>query len=229
VGSALLVWYAFRSRRIAHPILDLRGLAPGAALVELAICTVASIVLWAVLFLIPVFVQWAQGYSPLITGLVLLPQGIVMAATTGLGERLMRTGQLRRTVTVGMVVLALTTAGLLVVTRTTSPWLIAAILGVRGVALALTVQPLVTRMLAGAGLRQRTETSTLFAVSQRVGGSLGIAGVAAFYEARAASGHAFVETVALLVLLGLAGVGLALLLPGRGVVPAWSRATGGST
>jgi EmrB/QacA subfamily drug resistance transporter len=229
-GAGMLGWYWLRSRHVAHPILDLRLLADAAALAALACCTVASIVLWAVLFLVPVFVQWAQGQSPLVTGLVLLPQGVVMAAATGLGERLTRTGRVRRTVTIGMVVLTLTTAGLLVVTRTTSPWLIAAILGVRGMAMALTVQPLVTGLMAGAGDRRRTETSTLFAVSQRVGGSVGIAAVAAFYQARAASGSAFAETVALLVVLGLAGVGLSRLLPGRGAgagAEAFGKGSGG--
>ena len=55
----------------------------------------AAVVLFAALFLIPAYVQAVQGMSATEAGLVLLPQGLVMAAGTILGDVLSRRQQVR--------------------------------------------------------------------------------------------------------------------------------------
>lgn len=217
VGVVLLIGYGVRERIVKFPILDLSMLAQTATQVGLGCCTIASIVLWAMLFVIPVYVQQSMGLSATVAGLILLPQGVIMGLGSPLGEVMIRTGRLRLTVVLGMLILTVTTAGLLVVTTTTSPWLIAAILGGRGIALALTIQPLVAGLLGDGADVAMADSSTVFTVSQRIGASLGIAAVAAFYQARFATGNAFGDTVTLLVVISAVGAALALLLPRRTV------------
>ncbi len=214
-GLILLAGYLAHERRTAHPAVSLRLLADRSSRVAVAVCVVASVVLFAVLFLIPIFTLQVQGHSALVAGLVLFPQGIAMGLCSGLGEKLIAAVGLRTTVVSGMAVLTATTALLLTVSAQTPPWLIALLLTGRGAALGLTLQPLITGMLTRQSTADVTDVSTLFNVVQRVGGSLGIAGVAAFYQARAAGVTAFHDTVWLLVAVALAGALLAALLPNR--------------
>ena len=55
----------------------------------------ASVVLFAVLFLAPVFLQDVQHRSATVTGLVLLPQGIVMGLASWLGNSVVERGKAR--------------------------------------------------------------------------------------------------------------------------------------
>jgi predicted MFS family arabinose efflux permease len=191
-----------------------------AGAIPVAVSVVASLVLFAVLFLIPIFMMEVQGRSAIATGLVLLPQGIVMGLCTGLGEKLVGSLGFRATVGGGMLVLAATSALLLLVTPGTPAWTIALLLAGRGVALGLTLQPIIMGTLGRLPRDEVADVSTLFNVVQRLGGSLGVAGFAAFYQFRTSSAGAgtavpFHDTVWLMTGLALVGALLALFLPGR--------------
>ncbi|WP_371782599.1 MFS transporter [Streptosporangium subroseum] len=214
-GVALLVAYPFHARRTPHPALALGLLSTPATRVAVLVSVVASVVLFAVLFLIPVFVLDVQGLSPLVAGLVMLPQGIAMGVCAGLGERFVSAWGLRATVATGMLLLAAVTGLLLLVTPATSPWLLALLLAGRGVALGLTLQPIIMGIMDGLAKDDMADGSTVFNVAQRIGGSLGVAGIAAFYQARLPQGHAFHDTVWLLMGLSLAGAVLVPLLGRR--------------
>jgi predicted MFS family arabinose efflux permease len=192
--------------------VSLRLLGDAGSRTAVGVCVLASVVLFSTLFLIPVFLIQTQGRSPLAAGLVLLPQGLAMGVCSGVGDKLVRTWGLRATVTTGIAVLSLSTGLLLLTNAGTAPWLFAILLTGRGAALGLTLQPLITGMLSQTGSRVTADgvadVSTLFNVVQRVGASLGVAGIAAFYESRPA-GEAFHDTVWLLVAVTAAGAVLA--------------------
>lgn len=221
-GVVLLVWYAVHERRAtarsAPVAVSLRLLADGRGRVAVLVCSVASLVLFAVHFVVPVFLVQIQGHSALVAGLVLFPQGIAMGLFSGVGEGLVRKVGLRVTVASGMAVLAGTTAVLFLMSADTPPWQTALLLTGRGAALGLTLQPLINGLMTRYPPDAVTDVSTLFNVSQRVSGSLGIAGIAAFYQTELAAGPpvtAFRTTIALLIGLACLGLLLAGLLPGR--------------
>jgi predicted MFS family arabinose efflux permease len=221
-GFALLAAYAVHERRSdrrgAPVAVSLRLLADGRGQVAVLVCAVASVVLFAVHFVVPVFLVQIQGHSALVAGLVLFPQGIAMGLCSGLGDKLVRHIGLRATVMSGMTVLAVTTALLFDVTTHTPAWQTALLLTGRGAALGLTLQPLITGLMTRYASGGVTDVGTLFNVSQRIAGSLGIAGIAAFYEAEAVVARpvtAFRTTVALLIGLACVGLLLATLLPAR--------------
>src|SRR5258705_197004 len=81
-----------------------------------------GVALFAVLLLIPAYVQAVQGMSATEAGLVLLPQGLVMAAGTILGDVLSRRQQVRGAAIGGTAILALTTSALLLIQATTPAW-----------------------------------------------------------------------------------------------------------
>lgn len=221
-GIVLLVWYAVHERRAtargAPVAVSLRLLADRHGRIAVLVCAVASLVLFAVHFVVPVLLVQIQGHSAFVAGLVLFPQGLAMGLFSGVGEALVRKVGLRVTVAGGMAVLAGTTAVLFAVSGHTPPWQTALLLTGRGAALGLTLQPLINGLMTRYPPDAVTDVSTLFNVSQRVSGSLGIAGIAAFYQTELAAGPpvtAFRTTVVLLIVLACAGLLFAGLLPGR--------------
>lgn len=121
-GLALLAAYLVWATRIEHPAVDL-GLVRGLrSAVGLSLIIVATVVLGAVLFLIPIYMQQIQGYSALHAGLVLLPQDLVMAAGLVLSNRLSQRGLARPSAVAGAVLLTGTTALLLTTSLTSPAW-----------------------------------------------------------------------------------------------------------
>ena len=112
-GAALLAGYVGWAMRRKQPAVDLRLLRNRRPALAVARCTIAGAALFSVLFLVPIVLQEVQGHSALVAGLVLLPQGLVMGASTQLGAVLMRRGWLRACIVLGFGALALTSLLLL--------------------------------------------------------------------------------------------------------------------
>src|SRR5205085_5542616 len=135
-------------------------------------------------FLLPVFLEELQGLSPLQAGLTLLPQGLVTGVGTVLGDRIAPRWGVRVSAVLGLVTLTLTTAALLLVTRTTPAWVTALVLSGRGLAVGLTIQPLLIATLGDLTQSEIADGNTLFNVVQRLGGSIGINLLATFFAVR---------------------------------------------
>jgi predicted MFS family arabinose efflux permease len=82
---ALDVVWAFRH---AHPAVDLKMLRHPQPALVIGLSALVAIVLFVMLFLIPVFLESVQGLSPVVAGLALLPQVLVTGVGTVLGTRL---------------------------------------------------------------------------------------------------------------------------------------------
>jgi len=197
-GLALVACYvlwerlARKHRRRAPAPVNLSLLRSPARAFTLVLACIASVVLFAVLFLAPVFLQQIQHHSTTVTGLVLLPQGIVMGLASWLGSVLIERGKARRwvitaSVTGGLALLAASTLGLLLLNYGTPLWVTTALLCGRGVALGLTIQPLVMVMLGGLPASAMPDANTLFNMAERLSGSFGIALLATLYASRAAA------------------------------------------
>ena len=192
-GLALVACYVLRERkgaRRAPPAVDLSPLRSPRRALTLALACAASVVLFAVLFLAPVFLQQIQHHGTTVTGLVLLPQGVVMGLASWLGSGLIERGRARPAVITasiagGLAFLAASTLGLLLFTASTPLWVTTALLCGRGVALGLTIQPLVMAFLTGLDSSRMPDANTLFNMAERLSGSFGIALLATLYASRA--------------------------------------------
>ncbi len=183
-GGMLIVAYLVWALIARHPALDLKLLRRRQSLLAITISSVASVVMFAMLVLIPVFMQDLQGNSSLSAGLTLLPQGIAMGLSTLLGMWAANRWGVRLTVVAGMLVLGLTTALLLTLQLDTPGWLIATLLSGRGLALGLTVQPLLLAMTNELRPAELADGNTLFNVFERLSGSVGIALLATLLQQR---------------------------------------------
>lgn len=183
-GSSLMASYVLWALRREHPAVDLKLLRHPQGALSAGLCALVAVVLFAVSFLLPAFLQGVRGLSAFEAGLMLLPQGLVMGLGTAFGDRFARRYGVRAVVLVGVAVLAAATAMLLLVGLDTPAWIIAAILSGRGLALGLTIQPLLGAMIGSLKPEEVPDGSTLFNVAQRLGGSVGIALLFSFFEAR---------------------------------------------
>jgi EmrB/QacA subfamily drug resistance transporter len=207
VGLALLVGYALWARRRPEPAVDLALLRHGQSALALALSVLSSVVAFAAVFLLPVFTQTVQGHSAFATGLALLPQGVITGLGTALGQRLASRISVRALVVGGFLVLALTSAALLLLDAATPLWVTALVLCGRAAAIGFGITPLLFAMLEPLSDAELADGNTVFSIAQRLGGSIGVGVLASLFAARAAAGDAVAAFHEIgLVLAGLAAV-----------------------
>src|SRR5579875_3108557 len=183
-GAALLAGYAGWAFRADHPALDLALARRPQPALALSLCALASVVTFAAVFLLPVFVQSVQGHSALATGLAMLPQGVLTGAGTALGQRVLTRFSVRGTVLAGFAVLTAASAGLLAIDARTPLTVTAALLAGRAVSIGLVITPLLTVLTSDLRPEQLGDANTLFSIWQRIAGSLGIGLIAAVFSAQ---------------------------------------------
>jgi len=184
-GITLVVAYVAWALRSSQPAVNLR-LLRGTALasVTVALSVLVSVVSFAALLLIPVYMQSVQGYSALQAGLALLPQGLVMGIGTIVGQRVATSGRLRLGALTGAATLVVMTAALLLIDAATPAWVTSLMLCGRGLAFGLVTQPLLVTMMGRLSGPDVADGSTLFNIVQRVAGSFGIGLLATLFAQR---------------------------------------------
>ena len=182
-GFLLLGAYVAWAARHTHPAVDLKLLRQPQTALAIGLCTIAAVVMFAMVVLAPIFLEDLQGHSALVAGMALLPQGLITGIGTVLGSRF-DTRRLRLSVATGMAVLAASTAMLLLVRLDTPVWVTALLMSGRGLAVGLVIQPLLNLLLSGLTPGEAADGNTLFNVAQRLGGAVGIALLVTFFQLR---------------------------------------------
>jgi EmrB/QacA subfamily drug resistance transporter len=88
-GIAITLWFIGHVRRIKHPILDLGIFRNKIYSVCSLIVAVSTGNLFAAVLLIPLLIQEVYQLSPLVSGLILFPQAIVMGLAMTAGGRIL--------------------------------------------------------------------------------------------------------------------------------------------
>jgi EmrB/QacA subfamily drug resistance transporter len=173
-GLLLLIGYTFWALNRAHPAVDVSMIRHRNSAIALVLQVACSVVAFGTVFLLPVFTQSVQGHSAFATGIALLPQGIVMGVATFLGQKLSVRVPLRVLVVSGFAILAISSVFLLFLEQDTPLWVTALILSGRAIAIGLVTAPLLVAMLAPLPEDQLADGNTLFNITQRLGGSIGV-------------------------------------------------------
>lgn len=183
-GLLLLIAYGYWARHRHHPIVNVSLLANRQAVLALSLSALVSTVTFAVIFLVPVFMQSIQGRTPLVAGLTLLPQGLVTGVGAMIGNQLPHRWGSRSTILLGMTLLTASTLALYAVTITTAAWVMSFFMIGRGFAIGLVIQPLLNGLMGGLPANQVPDGTTLFNIVERVGGTLGIGLLVSLFTAR---------------------------------------------
>jgi len=175
VGAASLLLFLRRQTRIADPLLELKLFrnpafsgAIGANVVTMFASTTLSLGF-------SLYFQVVRGWSPLTAGLALLPGPLSAAFAAPLCAVLIPRIGRARTVASGLVLMAVSTAGLGMSGTHTGYWQLVPLLVLNGVGIIFTFSVTSDTILASA---PRTRTGAAAAISEtamELGGALGIA------------------------------------------------------
>ncbi|HXX91216.1 MAG TPA: MDR family MFS transporter [Acidimicrobiales bacterium] len=175
VSVVLIVGFVVRSLRAPEPLLDLRLFTRFNFSVATACIFLIGATLYGTMFLLPLYYQIVRGESPLTAGLLMAPQGIGAALVMRPSAQLADRYGTRRTVPVGMAVLALGTLAYTQVSGSTSFAFLACALLVRGIGLGFAMMPVFAAAYRGLSHEQVPRASTATNIIRQVGGSLGVA------------------------------------------------------
>jgi MFS transporter, DHA2 family, methylenomycin A resistance protein len=127
------------------------------------------------IFVISLFLQEVQHYSPSLTGLALLPSfGCALLATSLSGTLMARIG-VKGVMVIGLILAASGCFGMVLVETHTSYVLLACLIAVLGGGLALVLPAMTDAALSHAPRSQSGIASGMLNVSRQVGGVIGVA------------------------------------------------------
>jgi len=175
VGLALFLYWELR-RGNTHPVLDLRVYKDKGLAASVALAFAQGFALYGMLFLFPQFSQNILGFSPVETGLVLLPQGLVIAVSVGVSSTAMEKGADPRPVI--FTGLAVGAVGLWLLGHLTAASGIAdcrIALMTAGFGIGCLFIPLTLTAFAGLKGSEIATGSSLLNLGRQIGGSVGIA------------------------------------------------------
>jgi EmrB/QacA subfamily drug resistance transporter len=182
VSAILLAAFIAAERRAAHPMLDVRLFRNMRFSAASAAVTVSFFTLFGFIFLIAQYFQFVRGYSPLSTGVRLLPVAASVAAGSVAGTQLAVRAGTKLVVTTGLVAVAAFYGWVAVTTSATLSYAtIAAQMVVYGLGLGLTSAP-ATESIMGAISRAKAGVGSAVNDSTRlIGGTLGVAVIGSVY------------------------------------------------
>ncbi|MFE3160797.1 MFS transporter [Streptomyces sp. NPDC059221] len=186
VGVVLLVLFVFwQHRQKREPLMPLALFKIRNFSVGNWVGFIFQLGMIGIAFVLVLYLQMARGYSPLETGLVMLPNAILTAVGSTYAGRLSDKFGGKYVLTAG---LALLTAGLLVLVATTGPhssaWSLLPGLIIIGIASGATFAPLQQATMDGVSLQLAGAASGVSNTTRQIGGVLGTAVLGALLSAR---------------------------------------------
>jgi EmrB/QacA subfamily drug resistance transporter len=174
IGLALTVTFVvYALLKRSRPLINLRMLRVRSYALSLCILFFAGLSVYGPLLLISLYYQQLQGYSALITGLLLGAQGIgslIPRVTTG--KLTDRFGP-RPIILIGLVITVLGTLPFAFATASTSGWILVVALFVRGVGLTPVNIAVMVGAFQGVPREELPDGSSTIRIIQQVGGAFG--------------------------------------------------------
>jgi EmrB/QacA subfamily drug resistance transporter len=180
VGGVLsLALFVVIELEVEHPLLDLRVFQSRTYLTSLIVMSVMMTGLFATLFYIPLFLQTGQGYQAFDTGLLILPQALVMAVLTPFAGRLYDVVGPRWLVVSGLLVAALGSFLLSGINVDMTRHEVILWTCIRSSGVGLSMMSVMTGGLSSLPHDLTSSGSSINTVAQRVSAALGLAGLTA--------------------------------------------------
>jgi MFS transporter, DHA2 family, multidrug resistance protein len=163
------------ARGNAQPLLDLTVFRSANFVYSAIIVIIRSIGLFGGVFFLPFLLQGLLGYTTLQSGLLLLPNALMMLVARPYAGRKADEGLIRNISVLGIFLLAISMYLFARIDVGTTVWLIILPMVIRGLGISFLVAPVSTALL-NAVTRDQTSTATsLNSLLQQLGGSIGIA------------------------------------------------------
>lgn len=198
IGLVLLVAFAFyAARRGDSALVDVRLLATPAFARVTAVMFFIGIGLFGVMVLLPLLWQAGYGLDVLTAGLYLIPQGVGSLVSRSLAIKLSERLGAKWVAVGGFLLMALATAPFAMVSfAATSPWVLMAVLFVRGLGLGAVLIPVMSVAYAGLRADDVPHATIITRISQQLGGAFGTAVLAVVLQASLNGAHSATDIAA---------------------------------
>lgn len=187
IGGALLVagFAVWALRRGERALIDIKLFNHRPLAVSSLLMFLSGFALYGSMLLLPLYWQQVRGEDALGAGLLLIPQGVGALASRTLAGRLTDTIGARWVAVVGFSIMAVATLPFAFASESTPMWLLMVVLFVRGFGLGGVFIPLMAVAYEGLDRDEIPDASIITRVAQQVGGSFGVAILAAILASAA--------------------------------------------
>jgi DHA2 family multidrug resistance protein len=173
--SLVFLYLYIRSSSKQDALLDLSVFRSRVFNKAAVVIVIRSFALYGGMFFLPFLLQGLLGYTALQSGLILLPNALIMLVTRPLAGKLADKGYIRNTSIAGILLVTISFVLFSEIGLGASLVFIIASMLVRGIGMSFLVSPVSTALLNAVKLDQSTTATSLNALLQQFGGSLGIA------------------------------------------------------
>jgi DHA2 family multidrug resistance protein len=163
------------ARGNTEPLLDLTVFRAANFVYSAIIVVIRSIGLFGGMFFLPFLLQGLLGYTTIQSGLLMLPNALMMLVARPYAGRKADEGLIRNISILGIILLALSMYLFARINVGTTAWLIILPMVIRGLGISFLVAPVSTALLNAATRDQTTTATSLNSLLQQLGGSIGIA------------------------------------------------------
>jgi EmrB/QacA subfamily drug resistance transporter len=181
-GAALIAAFTFYALRRARPLVDVRLLTRRPVASASAVLFISGFALYGAMLLLPLYYQEVRGVSALMTGVMLIPQGVGMLASRSVAGRLTDKIGARPVAGFGFVIVTLATLPFAFAGAHANAWLLALWLVLRGFGLGAVTITVMAVAYLGLDRQEIAHSSVLTRTAQQIGGSFGTAVLAVILE-----------------------------------------------
>ena len=174
-AAGLLVLFGVLEARVSNPLVDLRLFRQPAFTGATIVGAIHNYAFCAAVFFLTLYFQTTRGYSPVETGLMLVPMSVAFVITGVVGGRLVQRFGARALLAIGMTLLAAVQLAISGFSLSTGWLLILPLLTMHGVADGLAYTFSTTVGMKAAPESEAGEASGIINMTKVVGGVFGIA------------------------------------------------------
>ena len=225
VGGVALITFIIVELTRKSPLLELRVFRSSNFTKGIIVQWISQIALFGTIFMIPLFLQTAKHYTPIETGLMLLPQALAAALFMPIGGKLYDKVGARPLVMSGLALITIAAWMFSRITVETGVSGLILPLALLGAGMGISMMPLNTHIIQSAPAHLVGRVTSLTAAMQQVITSLAIAGLSTYVTSRVTHHTAelgsdpsrllttsYGDTFAILIVVGAIGVLVGFLL-----------------
>ncbi|MFF2925822.1 MFS transporter [Streptomyces celluloflavus] len=174
-GLAVLGGFVLHQKRSDHPSIDIGYFRKPAFSAAVAAIALVFFALMGVTFFTVFYIQSVRGYTPLQAGLLILPLAAAQMIFAPRARLVVARFGSRAVCTVGMLLVAVTMTGMLLLDTDTPIWVLEVLFFVQGTGMAHIMPPVTVSIMQSLPREKAGSGSALNNTFRQVGGTLGVA------------------------------------------------------
>jgi DHA2 family multidrug resistance protein len=184
VGIFCIILFVIQQLNSKRPMLDFRILKYPIFTLSNVINMIVTIGMFGGMFLVPIYLQNLRGFSPLESGLLMLPGAILMGALSPISGILFDKVGPRPLAIIGMIITLITTYEFTNLTLATSYTFIVVLYMVRMVGMGLLMMPIQTAGMNELPQEKNAHGTALSNTARQIAGSVGISLITTIFTNR---------------------------------------------